>query len=207
MMVNIRDNYWVIGGSTTEVYSSKTNTLVPVDDQTYVDWTAAYGAATPIASEAELADVLKAYNLLPAWLFNAASFIQPTPTTYSKEQLAAYSPDKRWRKEQGGITLSSGMPVKTDDRAQAKITGVFVAAQQAPTVITPWHAADGTVQQLDGNQLVAMNNDLLTHINNCFSVSADVLAQIEAGTITSLEQIDAAFDAPMTQERRDWLKT
>jgi hypothetical protein len=78
---------------------------------------------------------------------------------------------------------------------------------ELPTVVTPWAAADGNVYPLDGAQIVAMNNELLTHINNCFAVFADVLAQIEAGTITTHEQIDAAFDAPMTQARKDWLKT
>jgi hypothetical protein len=121
--------------------------------------------------------------------------------------LQGYSALKRWQKEQGGITLSSGMPIKTDDRSQAKITGAYSAAVELPTVVTPWAAADGNVYPLDGAQIVAMNNELLTHINNCFAVFADVLAQIEAGTITTHEQIDAAFDAPMTQARKDWLKT
>ena len=51
-----------------------------------------------------------------------------------------------------------------------------------------------------------LNNDLLVHINACFQISADMLAGIAAGTVTTREQIDAAFDAPMTQAAADWLK-
>jgi hypothetical protein len=120
--------------------------------------------------------------------------------------LQGYTAFKRWQKEQGGIMLASGMPITTDDRSQAKITGAYSAAVELPTVVTPWAAADGNVYPLDGAAIVAMNNELLTHINNCFAISGDVIAQIEAGTITTHEQIDAAFNAPMTAARKDWLK-
>lgn len=137
-------------------------------------------------TDAELQKVLDPYNLFVS--------------------LQGYTAFKRWQKEQGGITLASGIPIKTDDRSQAKITGAYSAAVELPTVVTPWAAADGSVYPLDGAQIVAMNNELLTHINNCFAVSADVITGIEDGTITTHEQIDAAFDAPMTAARRDWLK-
>ena len=51
-----------------------------------------------------------------------------------------------------------------------------------------------------------MNNELLVHINNCFSISADMVAGIEDGTITTHEQIDAAFSASIKAARKDWLK-
>jgi hypothetical protein len=179
--------YWIVGGDEANVWSSRRAASIPVNDPDYVAWLAAGNWPTPIATMAELEAVL------------AEQYPPGTLTTYTWF--------KRWQKEQGGITLASGMPIKTDDRAQAKITGAFVAAQELPTVITPWHAADGTVHQLDASQIVAMNNELLTHINNCFAISAEMLAGIEAGTVTTHEEIDAAFDAPMTQARRDWLKT
>jgi hypothetical protein len=50
-----------------------------------------------------------------------------------------------------------------------------------------------------------MNNDLLTHINNCFGVSEDNYIAIDAGEITTREEIDAAFAAPMTKARKNWL--
>ena len=54
--------------------------------------------------------------------------------------------------------------------------------------------------------IIGLNNDLLTHINDCFSISAMVHSEIDDGSITTLEQIDAAFDTPMTNAAKDWLK-
>ena len=202
--LNILNHYWIVGGSTTDVYSNKTNAMVPQTDQTYVDWSM-LNAPSPIASEAELADVLKPYGFIPAWLFNAPSFIQPTPTTYSNDQLKAYTADARWRREQGGITLSSGMPIETDDRAQAKISGAMLAAKYPPAstkappggggiaFTTKWHAADGTIWPLDTPMIVAMSDALQLHIDGCFEAASGTIDAIEAGTITTLEQIDAAF--------------
>jgi hypothetical protein len=201
--INPFQHYWIIGGSEAEVYSSATNTMVPVDDANYVAWGR---APTPIPTEAELAEVLRKYPVVKPWLFNAPSFIQPTADTYYPDQLKAYSDDARWRKEQAGIVTSAGFPIKTDDRAQAKISGVYAAQLAVPGVVTPWRAADGTVVQLDGPGMQAMNDDLLTHINNCFAISADNYAAIDAGTMTTLAEIDAAFAAPISQARQDWLK-
>jgi hypothetical protein len=52
-----------------------------------------------------------------------------------------------------------------------------------------------------------MSDELQTHINNCFDIASQTLAGIADGSITTLAQIDAAFDAPITQARKDWLKT
>jgi hypothetical protein len=113
---------------------------------------------------------------------------QLTATTYSKAQLTGYTADARWRKEQGGLTLASGMPIITDDRAQAKINGARIAA-----LATKWYAADGMFYDLTSAQVIAMSDELQAHINNCFVIAADVQAQITAGAITTCEQVDAAF--------------
>jgi len=90
-MLNIFNHYWIIGGSKTEVYSSASNTMVPVSDKTYSEW-AEVNQATPIGSEAELADVLAGRaSPLPPWLLKAPSFVQTKAGVYNKEQLAAYA--------------------------------------------------------------------------------------------------------------------
>ncbi|MET4017712.1 hypothetical protein BSZ19_21905 [Bradyrhizobium japonicum] len=182
--------YWIADDG--RIFASARQTPVPADDADYAvfvrmampsQWPRDQAGAQ---TDAELQLVLDPYNLFVT--------------------LQGYTAYKRWRKEQAGITLSSGMPIKTDDRSQAKITGVYNAQLANPAVTTPWHAADGLTYDLDAAAMAAMNTELLTHINNCFAVSDDVLAQIEAGTITTHAQIDATFDAPMTQARKDWLK-
>lgn len=199
------NHYWIIGGSETDVYSSASNTLVPQTDQAYVDWAAA-NMTNRIETEAELADVLKPYSFIPHWLFNAPSFIQPAPGAYDQGQLKAYSADARWRKEQGGMVTTAGFPQKTDDRAQAKITGTYTAQNEVPAVTTKWHAADGVVHDLDGPGLYQLHVDLLTHINACFDVSAANITAIDAGSMTTLEEIDATYGAPMSTAQKNWLK-
>lgn len=182
---DIRDWYWFIADDRDNVWSSLKAASVPISDEGYQAFVAGGNSAAPI----EFADL-------------RAMFAEH----YPGGMLDTYTASKRWQKEQAGITLASGMPIRTDDRSQAKITGTYTAVKVKPTATTPWHAADGTVHQLDAAQIEQMNVELLTHINNCFSVSADVLAEIDAGTITTRDQIDAAFAAPITQARKDWLK-
>ncbi len=50
--------YWIVGGSTTQVYSSAGVVYIPVADATYQVWLAAGGVPTKIAVEADLWDVL-----------------------------------------------------------------------------------------------------------------------------------------------------
>jgi hypothetical protein len=182
--------YWLADDG--RVFASARQIIVAEDD---ADYLAFKQMAMPTQwprdmagdqTDAELQTVLQPYNIFVT--------------------LQGYTAYKRWLKEQGGIVLSFGMPIETDDRAQAKITGVYSAQQINPAVLTAWHAADGTVHQLDAAQMEAMHIELLTHINDCFAISADMMAGIADGTITTHEQIDAAFDAPITKARKDWLK-
>lgn len=60
------DWYWVVNGSTTQVYSTATSGYVQVTDPAYVAWRETPGNhTTPIASEAELGEVLAQYSLRP----------------------------------------------------------------------------------------------------------------------------------------------
>ena len=84
------DWYWIVGGDTENVWSSKRAMSVPVTDQEYADRVAAGFYPTPIGSMDELEQVL--------------SELYPAGT------LKTYTVFKRWEKEQGGITTSFGMP-------------------------------------------------------------------------------------------------
>lgn len=182
---DIRDWYWFIGTDTDSVWSSLQAASVPIADEGYAAFVAGGNTAAPI----EFADLRQMFA-----------------EQYPGGMLDTYTADCRWRKEQAGITLTSGMPIKTDDRSQAKITGAYAAAQVMPTVTTTWHAADGTDHPLDATAIIAMNQELLVHIDDCFAISAEVLAQIAAGTITTREQIDAAFAAGpvVSAAKRGW---
>jgi hypothetical protein len=194
-MITFNNHYWIIAGSTTDVYSSATNTLVPVDDQTYVDWSA-NNAPSPIISEAELADVVRPYNLIPAWMFNAASFIQPTPTTYTKAQLAAYAADARYRRASGGLTITgiSAAPFFTDPVARNTLANANEYAKVTPHT-TDWKMSDGSFIPLSPSQLSTATDKMANFVQACFTAESTTVASINSSSITTLAQIDAAFAA------------
>ncbi|QVQ37789.1 DUF4376 domain-containing protein [Pseudochrobactrum algeriensis] len=114
------------------------------------------------------------------------------PYTEPAPDLVEHAAQKRWEKEVGGITLS-GLVIYTDDRSKIMISGARVAAEADPNFTTQWKGADGTFVTLDAAMIVAISNAVSTHVLNCFALEAQVLAQIEAGTITTAAEIDAAI--------------
>lgn len=58
MQYNIRDHYWIVDGSITEVWSSALRAYVLVEDAAYVSWLEGDKLPTKIANEDELWDVL-----------------------------------------------------------------------------------------------------------------------------------------------------
>lgn len=62
---NPRNWYWIVAGSTTQVYSSKSGNFVPLADTGYQAWLTVGNLPTKIDSEANLGDVLAPYALRP----------------------------------------------------------------------------------------------------------------------------------------------
>lgn len=56
------DWYWVVAGSTTQVYSSKRSTYVPLSDSAYVTWKATF-MPSKIATEAEMLSILSMFGV------------------------------------------------------------------------------------------------------------------------------------------------
>ena len=194
MPINANNHYWIIAGSTTEVYSSASNTMVPLDDQAYVDW-AANRVAAPIESEQELAGVLIANGTrLPPWLLAAPSFIQPTPDTYSKDQLKAYSADARWRKNSGGIVVN-GIPFPTDSLALGALNSAFIYTTDKQENAFSWKLEDGTFITLDTQGVKDLQNAVSQFGQDCYACEDATVDKIDAGTVTDLAAIDAAYAA------------
>ncbi len=108
------------------------------------------------------------------------------------DALRDYAANKRWQKETGGIEIN-GLTVATDDRSKTMISGARVAAQNDPNFTTQWKGADGSFVTIDAAAVIGISDVMLAHVSNCFATEAQVLADIEAGTISTTEQIDTAF--------------
>jgi hypothetical protein len=62
---NPADWYWQVGADATKFYSSANGDYVQSSDVAYQEWLGAGNAATKIASEAELGEVLAPYSIRP----------------------------------------------------------------------------------------------------------------------------------------------
>lgn len=195
MIFDPRDWLWIVGNDETRLYASATNTWVTPDDEAHAAFVAAGGRPSRIASEAELAHVLRtqAPGLIPAWLLGASTFVQPAAGAYTPDQLAAYAADARWRRETAGITVS-GAAVATDRESQAMLSGAWAYVQQNPAATIRWKAADGFVT-LDAAAVTALAVAVGAHVQACFATEADVIEMIRAEppTIGTLAEIDDAF--------------
>ena len=178
------DHYWQAEDG--RIYSSKKQTLVTASDADFVAFSQ-YHPVTPWPRDAS-------NNQTDAALQN---LLNPYLTIFVNNTY--YAADARWRKEQAGITVTAGgsaFPLKTDDRSQAKVNGARIVSGEVvdPQETTPWTAADGTIHPLTAADLQSMSDQLQQHINGCFAIYKEVVAGIDGGTITTRDQIDAAFD-------------
>jgi hypothetical protein len=194
VIINPYNWYWAVNGSTTEVYSSVSNTYVPVTDAAFSAWLRnnPYGAPKA-ASEAELWNVLTTSYGMPLadWLFNGATFVQPAAGQYTKAQLTGYAASKRYDVEVGGMTIT-GIPIATDRQSQAMINGAFNLASQNAALALQFKTESGFVS-LTAAQIIGIAVAVATHVQNCFAKEAEVGAAIAAGSISDLAAIDAAF--------------
>ena len=107
--------------------------------------------------------------------------------------LPEYAAAKRWEKEVNGFELN-GMFIATDDRSKLMISGARQAAESDAAFTTQWKTSDGFVT-LDATTIIAISNTVLAHVSHCFAVEHTVLEAIEAGEITTTQEIDEAFSS------------
>lgn len=193
IIAHIANHYWLVGGS--DIYSSATNTLVADDDPNYVAWTGSGRTATPIANEAELAEVLRNHGAgLPAWLFTAPSFIQPAEGEYDNDQLKAYSADARWRKQQGGIVVN-GISFPTDPVTLGSLNSAYIYVQSKGQSTFSWKLPDGSFITLNTAQIAELQSAVSKYGQDCFACEDANVDKIDAGTMTDLPAIDATYAA------------
>lgn len=126
------------------------------------------------------------------WVLDGDDLVAPPPTVPTQDQLLTHAADQRWRREVGGITVA-GVPVATDDRSKLMIAGARLAAMADPQWTTPWHGSDGGIYPLDAAAIVVISDAVSGHVQESFAIFAGVKTDIEAGTIASFAEIDAAF--------------
>ena len=89
---------------------------------------------------------------------------------------------RRYEAEIAGITIN-GLPINTDDRSKLLINGAALEATIDPAYVMQWKTPDGFVE-LSGAQVIGIARAIRAHVQACFDREAELLAALEAGTLT-----------------------
>lgn len=124
--------------------------------------------------------------------YDGEAFTSPPVAPPNASQLKTYAADKRWRVETGGLIVS-GTSVRTDEKSQSKLSGAIqlLAADTSITAVD-WEAQQGVWVTIDVATLTAIGVAVGRHVQACFSTLKAIQAEIEAGTITTFAEIEAA---------------
>lgn len=106
----------------------------------------------------------------------------------SADDLKAFAADKRWRVETGGI-VRMGLTVPTDDRAKLLLLGA--SSEMADEDTAPFNVGTASVV-INGAQFKALYGAVVAHVQACMARQTEIMAAIDAGTITTTAQIEAA---------------
>lgn len=90
---------------------------------------------------------------------------------------------RRYEAEVGGITLN-GMQIDTDDRSKLLINGAALEATIDPAYVMQWKTPGGFIE-LTAPQVIGIARAVRAHVQACFDREAELLAALDAGTITA----------------------
>lgn len=120
MAYNPRDHYWIVGGSTTQVYSSAAGDFVSVNDPAFIAWKAK-GPRKPtmIDTEENLGDVLAPYQLRPT----PVNVLEGYKTHWSEEMAKIFQM----------LLATQNMDMENRIRALERATGIVTPPPPALT--------------------------------------------------------------------------
>jgi hypothetical protein len=121
-----------------------------------------------------------------------------TPPPPTPDELKAHAADKRRALVNGSTAIDVGtrtIPAWVDAESRGAIMGLVVASGAVPNLTAPWKGADGQFYVLTASEMQALALGMMQYVQSCFAAEAAALDAIDAGTITTLDQVDAAFSA------------
>jgi hypothetical protein len=116
-----------------------------------------------------------------------------------REVLSQHASNKRRTLANGSAVINAGgrgIATWCDPESRGAITGLVVASGVVPDITAPWKGADGAFYTLSAADMQALALGMMAHVQSCFAAEAAVLAKIAAGTLTTIEQVEAAEDWP-----------
>jgi hypothetical protein len=188
MVFNPTNWFWFIGDD-TKVYASARNIYVDPSDQAYVAWSEG-NHTTTLQDEAEAWYYMKA--VLPNWMFDGTTFVQPGEGAYTPTQLKNYSGVVEDVAANSGM-VAAGIPIGTDPATKRKVADARTAAEADPDYTSTIVGSDGNLYPVNSTKLIEMSDAVIAYGTVLNDTYATLHTDIDAGTVTTLEQINAAF--------------
>jgi hypothetical protein len=112
-----------------------------------------------------------------------------------KAALADLARRRRWEHEVGGVTVG-GVPVRTDEKSQAKLSGAVALFGLDPGLTSiDWEAAPGVFATLDKATVEAIGVAVGHHVQACFARSKALnTAIVGAASHAALDAVEATLD-------------
>jgi hypothetical protein len=174
MPATFTDWYWAVGGDAANVWSSRRAMSVPVTDQEYVDWLVLHGMPSAIETMEELESIFA--------------------VSYPRGSLRSYTTHMRNLTNGGGVTVN-GMPFATDPVTVMSLNSAYIYTQTNTQATFAWKLPDGTFVTLNKADVQSLQNAISSFGQSCFACEDTVLTGLEDGSITTFDEIDAAFAA------------
>ena len=127
------------------------------------------------------------------------SIAEQIETSYKKNELVVFV--NNYRKEVGdGLVTFQGIPARGDKSTRSAIAETIQFWQeldpgQAPDTID-WEGPE-EFHEISLSTLIGLGKQIGFHRQKTFTVKKAVIDQINAGTITTIEEAEDAFDAGM----------
>ena len=114
----------------------------------------------------------------------------------AKNELLFYASNKRWELETAGAPFR-GHLVATDDRSKLMMMSAVMAAGLVVNWSTTWQFLDGSSLKLNKADVTEMSLVVQAYVNSLFGTFATIKADIQAGGVTTRDQVDARFAASL----------
>jgi hypothetical protein len=125
------------------------------------------------------------------WVEAGAGKFSPVPAMVMTPDLVAAAASRRFAIECGGIEVS-GIAVATDRDSQGMIGRAHSLALTEPDEPVDYKASAGWIE-IDSATMIAIAVAVGRHVRACFRTERLVCEKIAAGAITTLAEVDAAF--------------
>lgn len=127
MTYNPKDWYWIVAGSTAQVYSSASGNYTPVSNATYQSWLAKGNLPSKIDTEANLGQTLAQYLIRPV----ASGVLDGYTSALSDNVMAQatfkvlFNHENRLRACERALSLNGSPPDLTANQAKAVVKALL----------------------------------------------------------------------------------